>query len=102
MASWEGFHGMWPAVMVQRLVRLLPDEYTAAPSVLLGSYDEIDVNTYEDDEPRRPGFTSGEDSGDTATATWAPPQPTLTLDADLTEQYEYEVLVYDQSRARHL
>src|SRR5262249_1090399 len=30
------------------------------------------------------------------------PQPTLTFDADLTEQYEYEVLVYDQSRRRQL
>ena len=37
-----------------------------------------------------------------ATATWAPPQPTLDMDTDLTEQYEYEVLAFDQSRGRQL
>ena len=31
-----------------------------------------------------------------------PPEPTLAVDADLSEQYEYEVLVYDQSRGRIL
>jgi len=36
------------------------------------------------------------------TATWAPPEPTSVLEADLSEQYEYEVLVYDQSRGRTL
>ena len=37
-----------------------------------------------------------------ATAPWAPPEPTLTVDVDFAEQYEYEVLVYDQSRGRQL
>lgn len=37
-----------------------------------------------------------------ATAVYAPPQPTLVLDAELEEQYEYEVLVFDQTRHRHL
>jgi hypothetical protein len=37
-----------------------------------------------------------------ATAVWAPPEPTLAVDADPTEQYAYEVLVYDQSRDRLL
>ena len=37
-----------------------------------------------------------------ATATWAPSEPTLTVDIDFAEQYKYEVLVYDQSRGRHL
>jgi hypothetical protein len=26
-ASWEGFHGMWPATMVQELSEVLPEEY---------------------------------------------------------------------------
>jgi len=43
-----------------------------------------------------------EDSGGVATATSVPPQPTFTVDADLDEQYEYEVLVYDQSRGGQL
>src|SRR5206468_8078039 len=49
-----------------------------------------------------PGRTPAGDSGGVATATYAPPRPTWTADAELTEQYEYEVLVYDQSRGRQL
>jgi hypothetical protein len=93
---------MWPATMVQRLVPLLPENYTAEPRVHLGSYFEIDVCAYEDDEPKKPWFSSAEESGGVAMATRVTPEPTLTVDADLAEQYEYEVLVYDQSRGRHL
>jgi Protein of unknown function (DUF4058) len=93
---------MWPAIMVQRLVPLLPPEYTAEPRAHLGSYFEIDVCDYEDDEPKKPWGSSHEGPGGVATATWAPPEPTLTVDVDLAEQYEYEVLVYDQSRGRQL
>jgi hypothetical protein len=88
--------------MVQRLSPLLPEDYTAEPRVHLGSYFEIDVCAYEDDEPKGLEYSSRQDSGGVATVTRAPPQPTFTADADLTEQYEYEVLVYDQSRGRTL
>jgi hypothetical protein len=88
--------------MVQRLAPLLPDEFTAEPRVHLGSYFEIDVSTYEDDEPKTSWGSSQEGSGSGATATWVAPEPTLTVDVDLAEQYEYEVLVYDQSRGRQL
>jgi hypothetical protein len=101
-SSWEGFHGGWPMAIVQRLAPLLPAEYTAEPRVHLGTYHEIDVCTFEDDEPKQPGSTSGGDAGVVATATWAPPQPTLTVEVDLGEEYDYEVLVYDQSRGRQL
>jgi hypothetical protein len=79
--SWEGFHGGWPAMIVQRLVKILPDEFIAEPRVHLGKYSEFDTCVNEGR---------------------APPQPTFTADADLAEQYEYEVLVYDQSRGRVL
>lgn len=101
-SSWEGFHGGWPMAMVQRLSPLLPDEFTAEPRVHLGSYYEIDVCAYEDDESKKPLRAASDAPGGLATMAWAPPQPTLTLDADLAEQYEYEVLVYDQSRGRRL
>jgi hypothetical protein len=68
----------------------------------LGTYFEIDVCAYENEEPEQRGFSSTAENGGVATATWAPPQPTLTVDADLAEQYEYEVLVFDQSRGRQL
>ncbi len=35
-SSWEGFHGMWPATIVQALVKHLPQEYSAEPRVHLG------------------------------------------------------------------
>jgi hypothetical protein len=88
--------------MVQQLSRVLPDDYTAEPRVHLGTYFEIDVCAYENAEPDAAGWTSASGSGGEATAPWAPPQPTWTCDADPTEQYEYEVLVYDQSRGRQL
>ncbi len=81
--SWEGFYGGWPAMIVQRLSPLLPDHFTAGPRVHLGAYFEFDP-------------------GSATRMTWAPPQPTHTIDADLPDQYEYEVLVYDQSRGRQL
>src|SRR5208337_4398482 len=96
-SSWEGFHGGWPMTMVQQLSRKLPDDFTAEPRVHLGTYFEIAVCAYENAEPEAPGRTALDGSGGVATATWAPPEPTLAVDAELTEQYEYEVLVYDQS-----
>jgi hypothetical protein len=101
-SSWEGFHGGWPMTMVLKLAPLLPHDFTAEPRVHLGSYYEIDVCAFQDNEPKSSPFFSGEDSGGLATATCAPPQPTFTAEADLDEQYEYEVRVYDQSRGRLL
>ncbi|HUY31943.1 MAG TPA: DUF4058 family protein [Pirellulales bacterium] len=101
-ASWEGFHGGWPMAMVQQLSKVLPDDFRAEPRVHLGAYFEIDVCAYEYDEYDAPAAMSAGGSGGAAIATWAPPEPTLAVDSDLTEQYEYEVLVYDQSRGRQL
>lgn len=36
-SSWEGFHGYWPAAMVQSLAEQLPAGYIAEPRVHLGS-----------------------------------------------------------------
>lgn len=102
-ASWEGFHGMWPAAMIFRLNPLLPPEFTAEPRAHLGSYYEIDVSAYEEDEAKKSWLASSEQGGvATATVTSAPPEPTLVVDADLADHYDYEVLVYDQGRARQL
>lgn len=96
--SWEGFHAMWPAMLVIRLVTRLPQGYSAEPRVHLGAYYEVDVGAFERDE-----FSpSAGSEGGVATLPYAAPVPTSTIDADLGEQYEYEVLVYDQERGRHL
>jgi len=101
-SSWEGFHGGWPMTMVQQLSKVLPDGYTAEPRVHLGTYFEIDVCAYEDSNPRPNSWAGTAESAGAAAATWAPPLPTLTVDADLAEQYEYAVHVYDHSRGRKL
>jgi hypothetical protein len=98
--SWEGFHGMWPATMVQRLVRVLPENFTAEPRTHLGAYYEIDVCAYEEAAPANSSPFQRHSGG--SSATLAPPKPTFTAEVDLAEQYEYEVLVYDQSRGKVL
>ena len=53
--SWDELHGMWPAVIVQQLFPILPEGYVAAPRVHLGTAFEIDVSTYQRDEPSARG-----------------------------------------------
>ena len=54
-ASWEGFHGMWPASIVQRLRKQLPPGYVAEPRVHLGTLMEIDVGALESRPPNLEG-----------------------------------------------
>jgi hypothetical protein len=89
--------------MVQTLETTLPPKYVAEPRVHLGSYFEIDVCTFEDGAPIESHLLlASEARGGVATATWAPPAPSLTLDVDIPEQYAYEVLVFDVERDRRL
>jgi len=96
--SWDELHGGWPMMIVRQLAAILPEPYFAAPGVHLGSLFEIDVGTYEESESN--GGIVG--TGGTATATYAPPQPTLTLEPHLPNQDEYEVRIYDSRRHRRL
>src|SRR3954468_7157930 len=96
--SWDELHGGWPMMIVRQLFPLLPEGFVAAPGVHLGKFFEIDVSAYEHDEPARVGV----DQGEGGVATWAPPAPTLTVEADLSEQDEYEVRVYDARYGRRL
>jgi hypothetical protein len=91
---------MWPAMIVVDLCRSLPDHFSAEPRVHLGRNFEVDVCTF--DVKEEDGFRSTSIGTGEATATWAPPEPTLTLELDPTEIYEYEVLIYDQQRGREL
>jgi hypothetical protein len=101
--SWEGFHGMWPAMMVVELCKSLPERYTAEPRVHLGKNFEVDVCTFDVVGKKGSDSSSlGIGTATAGTATWAPPQPTLTLELDPAEIYEYEVLVFDQQRGREL
>jgi hypothetical protein len=100
--SWEGFHGMWPGSIVRLLVNHLPPEYIAEPRAHRGTAYEIDVSAHENKDAGIGWPISENGSGGVALATWAPPQPTLTVPTEFANQYEYEVLVYDEKRARKL
>jgi hypothetical protein len=92
---WEGFHGQWPAVIVQHLAARLPPRYFAEPRVHAGTRVEIDVATFnEEDNPAAPvGDGNG---GGVATAVWAPPRPTRTFPIAFADPDVYEVQVYDE------
>ena len=98
--SWDGLHGMWPAVIVQKLFPQLPEGFVAAPGVHLGTAFEIDIATYEQDE-LTPGLAFGVGGG-LSVAAQALPQPTLTIETELPDQDEYEVRIYDDRHGRRL
>jgi hypothetical protein len=102
VTSWEGFHGGWPMMIVQSLSRMLPRRYVAAPHVHLGAFVEIDVATYDQDDPSSTGVTAENGGGAIATAVWAPPRPSMTVVTDPPGGDEYEVRVYDTRRGRRL
>lgn len=102
-SSWEGFHGLWPGVIVQQLATLLPEGFVAEPRVHLGSFYEIDVCAFEEEHQEKPiASVSGQSNVGIAADTKAPLAPALTLDAEFPEQYAYEVLVFDLERERRL
>jgi hypothetical protein len=97
--SWDEVHGQWPGEIVRHLTTILPTGFRAAPKVHLGSPFEVDVRTYDLD-PRAPDTNA--DSGDGVTRPLTALSPTLTVEADLSEQDEYEVRIYDVERGRQL
>lgn len=98
--SWDELHGMWPAMIVRALDEVLPEPYFAAPAVHLGALYEIDVGAYDADTPRVNGAHA--ENGGLATATYAPPKPTLTVEPRLPKQDLYEVRIYESRQNRRL
>ncbi len=94
--SWDEVHGGWPMEIVRSLTTILPAGFRAAPKVHLGSAFEVDVGSYDLDtrDPDAPP--------DFGAATQAALSPTLTVEAELSDQDEYEVRIYDTERGRHL
>ncbi len=99
-SSWEGFHAMWPAVVVQQLRSKLPPGFIAEPRAHLGSAYEVDIGTFEPSEGWV-GSRSGVGGG-LATQLWSPSEPSLALETDPLDAAEYEVLIYDLNRERTL
>ena len=99
-ATWEGFHAMWPTTIVQHLRKRLPPGFVAEPRVHLGAYMEIDVTAYETDDAPARRSPDAPDGG--TTATLASTFPITTIEAELPEDYEYAVHIYDAERERTL
>ena len=96
---WGSVHGMWPGEIVRQLFDLLPPGFQAEPRVYLGSPTEVDIGTLEADDRDPEAFA---DAGHGGTATLTASAPTLTVEANLSEQDQYEVLVYDDEMRQRL
>lgn len=101
-SSWEGFHALWPACIVQQLRNTLPSGFVAEPRVQLGTLMEIDVGALESDEAPRAEASVRDDNGSTATALWTGSPPTIAVETDPPDEYEYAVHVFDLERERRL
>jgi hypothetical protein len=86
--TWEGFHGLWAAALVEKLNRdVLADEYYADMQVHIGSQVEVDVAGLA--QPRETGDGSG-----VATApmrVWTPPATGLILPTVFPDDIEVQV-----------
>jgi len=87
--SWEGFHGLWAAALVEKLNRdVLAEEYFADMHVHIGSQVEVDVATLtSSQEQARNG------AGGTATVAqvWKPPATDLVMPFVFPDDIEVQV-----------
>ncbi len=87
--SWEGFHGLWAAALVEKLNRdILGDEYFADMQVHIGSQVEVDIATLA-----QSGET-GERGAGAATAlapVWAPPATDLVVPTVFPDDIEVQI-----------
>jgi hypothetical protein len=91
---WESFHSHWASILTNQLNgSFLPPEYIAAPHVKLGSEVEIEVGNFE-------LYGSGEKSGGTATAVYAPPPPGLCIPITFPALDHIEILIRPEGSAR--
>lgn len=95
--SWEGFHGLWAAAIVEALNRdVLADEYFADMQVHVGSQVEVDVATLtESAEPHADAVVRGGNGAPTATIpqapAWAPPAASMVLSTIFPDEIEVQV-----------
>ena len=91
-------------MIVIDLMKKLPPQYTARPSVNIGRDFEIDVATFERANVAQP--LHDDQGGGVATLTetkvYAPTQVSYAIETDYFDNDEYEVRVYDEKRGRRL
>lgn len=86
--SWEGFHGLWAAALVEKLNRdILGDEFFADMQVHIGSQVEVDVATLDEHA------TQAESAVATATLApvWSPPATSLIVPTVFPDEVEVQV-----------
>jgi hypothetical protein len=95
---WESLHSAWANWITHRLnAKLLPQRYHAEPQVHLSVEVEVDVGTFEEEEPQ-----AGAANGGVATVVWAPPKPPLVVPIDFADLDVFEVRVCDDEDAQTL
>jgi len=89
--SWEGFHGLWAAALVEALNRdVLDEEYFADMQVHVGSQIEVDIATLEE-AAGAGGQVAGAVTATTLTRTWAPPATDLIVPTVFPDDVEVQV-----------
>jgi hypothetical protein len=102
-STWEGFHGGWPMVIVQHLRHVLPPGFTAESKVHLGTFFETDDSAYESgDGDSTTEWRSKPSDGGVALAPWKAAEPSVAVDWEPTDEYEYAVHIYDAVREQTL
>jgi hypothetical protein len=87
--SWEGFHGLWAAALVEKLNRdILADEYFADMQVHIGSQVEVDIATLEASQETGDGSRT---AATTLAPAWAPPATDLVLPTVFPDDIEVQV-----------
>jgi hypothetical protein len=88
--SWEGFHGLWAAALVEKLNEdILAEEYFADMQVHIGSQVEVDIATLE--ESRSAGNRAGAATTTVPAPAWAPPATNLVLPTVFPDDIEVQV-----------
>jgi hypothetical protein len=89
--TWEGFHGLWAAALVEMLNRdLLGEDYFADMQVHVGSQVEVEVDIATLDERTSAGGT--ESRATTVLApSWSPPATSLVLPTVFPDEIEVQV-----------
>jgi hypothetical protein len=88
--SWEGFHGLWAAALVEKLNQeILAEEYFADMQVHIGSQVEVDIAALEESRSASQGTSAA-----TTTAlapAWSPPKTSLILPTVFPDDIEVQV-----------
>ena len=88
--SWEGFHGLWAAALVEKLNQeILAEEYFADMQVHIGSQVEVDIATLE--ESRRAGQGTSAATTTALAPAWSPPKTSLILPTVFPDDIEVQV-----------